>query len=158
MKYLLDTSAIVHYLKFKNVYARIEEDLSPFSKNNTAIISIVTLGELKSLGLRNDWSDTKKAQLNEVLLLCNVIPISNEITELYAEIDSFSQGFHKTQGLIGDPSQMGKNDLWIAATASSENAKLITIDTDFSHLSDSFLDLILLSVRGKYLDPTHDLY
>jgi tRNA(fMet)-specific endonuclease VapC len=36
---------------------------------------------------------------------------------------------------------MGKNDLWIAATASLLNLKLITTDADFDHLDSSFISL-----------------
>jgi tRNA(fMet)-specific endonuclease VapC len=36
---------------------------------------------------------------------------------------------------------MGKNDLWIAATASLLNLKLVTTDGDFDHLDSSFLSL-----------------
>ena len=157
MKYLLDTSAIVHYLKFKSVYTRMEKDLSPFSDENTPLVSIVTLGELNSLALRNDWSDTQLVQLNDILSKCEAIPISSEIIKVYGEIDAFSQGFdEETEGVTGEPQHMGKNDLWIAATASSVGVKLITIDKDFSHLADNFLDLVLLSVRGKYLDPSQN--
>jgi len=39
---------------------------------------------------------------------------------------------------------MGKNDIWIATIASVSDAKLITMDKDFNHLDDVFLDLILL--------------
>lgn len=151
MKYLLDTSAIVHYLKFKSVYKRMEKDLSPFGEENIAMVSIVTLGELKSLGLRNDWDGKMQSQLAEILTICSVIPISNDIIELYAEIDAYSKGQHDTLELEDDIILMGKNDLWIAATASVTNAKLITIDKDFSHLADHYLDLVLLSVRGKHL-------
>lgn len=35
--------------------------------------------------------------------------------------------------------KMGKNDLWIAATAVVENAELITTDKDFIHLDGEFL-------------------
>ena len=34
---------------------------------------------------------------------------------------------------------MGKNDLWIAATASILGAQLITTDADFDHLGGTFL-------------------
>jgi tRNA(fMet)-specific endonuclease VapC len=34
---------------------------------------------------------------------------------------------------------MGKNDLWIAATASLLQLQLITTDADFQHLDGSFL-------------------
>ena len=33
---------------------------------------------------------------------------------------------------------MGKNDLWIAATAYAMNAQLLTTDGDFDHLDNSF--------------------
>jgi predicted nucleic acid-binding protein len=36
---------------------------------------------------------------------------------------------------------MGKNDLWIAATASLLNLQLVTTDKDFDHLETSFLSL-----------------
>jgi tRNA(fMet)-specific endonuclease VapC len=36
---------------------------------------------------------------------------------------------------------MGKNDLWIAATASVLGAKLLITDADFEHLAGVFLDL-----------------
>ena len=37
---------------------------------------------------------------------------------------------------------MGKNDIWIAATAAVIGAKLITIDNDFDHLNGAFLEVI----------------
>ncbi len=37
---------------------------------------------------------------------------------------------------------MGKNDLWIAATANATGATLLTTDSDFDHLSPNFIDLI----------------
>jgi predicted nucleic acid-binding protein len=36
---------------------------------------------------------------------------------------------------------MGKNDLWIAATAYILDATLLTADGDFDHLNGSFLDV-----------------
>jgi len=43
---------------------------------------------------------------------------------------------------------MGKNDLWILATAASVlKAALLAIDNDFDHLSNVFLDVI-------YIDQT----
>jgi len=36
---------------------------------------------------------------------------------------------------------MGKNDLWIAATAYTLNATLVTTDTDFDHLDGEFIEV-----------------
>ncbi len=37
---------------------------------------------------------------------------------------------------------MGKNDLWMAATAKVADAKLLTIDSDFDYLYDKFIQVI----------------
>ena len=42
---------------------------------------------------------------------------------------------------------MGKNDLWIAATASVLNAALLAIDHDFDHLSSVFLKVIYIDQK-----------
>jgi tRNA(fMet)-specific endonuclease VapC len=42
---------------------------------------------------------------------------------------------------------MGKNDIWIAATASALNAILVTTDTDFAHLDNEFLSV-------SHINPT----
>ena len=56
-----------------------------------------------------------------------------EIVRAYAPIDVFSH----SQGI-----DMGKNDLWIAATASVTGATLLTTDKDFDHLESAFLTRI----------------
>jgi len=63
------------------------------------------------------------------------------IIERYAEIDAFSQGKLAGKPLSGSARNMGKNDLWIAATTSVLNAKLLTLDNDFDHLKNEFIEL-----------------
>jgi predicted nuclease of predicted toxin-antitoxin system len=48
-----------------------------------------------------------------------------EILYAYAEIDHWS----RTKGI-----RMGKNDLWIAATAKAASMTILTTDKDFDHL------------------------
>jgi tRNA(fMet)-specific endonuclease VapC len=45
---------------------------------------------------------------------------------------------------MGSARNMGKNDLWIAATASVLDIPLMTTDNDFAHLDPVFLKLIKL--------------
>jgi predicted nucleic acid-binding protein len=45
---------------------------------------------------------------------------------------------------------MGKNDLWIAATASVLKAKLLTTDRDFDHLDSEFLEVIYIDTKASY--------
>jgi len=41
---------------------------------------------------------------------------------------------------------MGKNDIWIAATANITHSHLLTTDNDFDHLDKQYLELIKISV------------
>jgi predicted nucleic acid-binding protein len=57
------------------------------------------------------------------------------LIQAYADLDAYS----RTVGR-----RMGKNDLWIAATARVTGAKLLTADADFDHLTPAFLDRDLI--------------
>ena len=66
---------------------------------------------------------------------------SEDVINRYAEIDAFSQC--RLDGRISNftARNMGKNDLWIAATASVLDATLLTTDNDFDHLQNEFLQV-----------------
>ncbi len=63
----------------------------------------------------------------------------------YIEIDSFSQGKHKTIPSSFSAKNMGKNDLWIASTAKYFDLTLITTDNDFKHLDPYFIKILNLN-------------
>ena len=56
--------------------------------------------------------------------------------EAYALIDAFSERTGRA---------MGKNDVWIAATAHVTGATLLTTDHDFQHLDSLFISLHCLT-------------
>lgn len=67
-----------------------------------------------------------------------------DLMAAYSFIDAYSK--RKTEDangkiLSGSAIKMGKNDLWIAATAKVIDAPLITTDKDFLHLNQNILDL-----------------
>lgn len=105
-------------------------------------ISVVSLGELYSIGLQNNWGINRLVQISRLQEEFVVADIHVEsIIQKYAEIDAFSQS-----KLVGKPlgmtsRNMGKNDLWIAATASVLQLKFFTTDRDFDHLAHEFIDL-----------------
>lgn len=70
----------------------------------------------------------------------NIEPIIQE----YAAIDAFSQNKLAARPLGASARNMGKNDLWIVATASVLDATLITTDKDFDHLHEQFVEVIWL--------------
>ena len=71
---------------------------------------------------------------------------NDNLLKSYIAIEAYSQGKHPTlnlpQGLSAR--NMGKNDLWIAATAHALNATLLTTDKDFSHLDDVFCKVVVI--------------
>ncbi len=100
---------------------------------------------MKSLAIQFRWGEKKKRQLEKLLGYFLKIPIQSEKqVRVYAEMDAYSK--HK------DPvrkypkgyssKNVGKNDLWIAATAQVTNSKLVTTDDDFDHLNGVFIDII----------------
>ena len=146
MNYLLDTNILLIYLRSKEKAEEIESQYQLFSAENTPIISIVSIGEILSIAKRNNWGQKKLDLLENIVNSLLTIDISNEqILEKYAQIDAYSQGKLPETPLNTSARNMGKNDLWIAATASVANATLITTDKDFSHLHQVFLKIALLT-------------
>ncbi len=141
MNFLLDTNILVHYLRKDAVAAKVDRFFQPFAPGNRAIVSVVSFGEIKSFAIQNAWGATKFALLDRLLLTVVRADLSLDIVERYAEIDAFSQGKLSGKPLPISARNMGKNDLWIAATASVLGTKLLTTDADFDHLASVFVDL-----------------
>ena len=141
--YLLDTNLIVYSLRNDPRWDAVCQSY-PIEDNNN-FISVVSLGELWSLAYRNEWGQKRIQKLERLSQSFIIADINFEsIIQRYAEIDAFSQGKLKGKPLGMSSRNMGKNDLWIAATASVLNLTLLTTDRDFDHLAFSFLSLQLI--------------
>jgi tRNA(fMet)-specific endonuclease VapC len=142
MIYLFDTNIIIAYLRNNATAMFIEKTYSPLKKEFSPSISAVTLGELRSLALQNNWGDKRLKNLEGILEEIIVIDINAEdILSRYAEIDAFSQCRLAGRKSNFTARNMGKNDLWIASTASVLDATLLTTDNDFDHLHEEFLQV-----------------
>jgi tRNA(fMet)-specific endonuclease VapC len=138
MSVVLDTNVLVYLLRNKEPQVTFIRSL--LQKEDELLISIVTKAELLSIALQNNWAEKKYLQLDKLLNNLIIVPLSAmDIVKRYSEIDAYSQG-----KLSGHPlptkytsRNMGKNDLWIAATASITGSQLITADSDFDHLAES---------------------
>ena len=147
MRYLLDTNILLIYLRNQQTKDYIDRSYQPFDLPNIPLISVVTKGEIKSIGLKNRWGTTRLRSLDVFLDQLVVVDINAEdIISRYATIDAFSQDKLADNPLGSTARNMGKNDLWIAATASVTNAKLMTTDGDFDHLNTKYLDLIKIEL------------
>ncbi|MCU0348490.1 MAG: PIN domain-containing protein [Saprospiraceae bacterium] len=136
-RYLFDTNMLLLLLRQDVRWMKLFEQFQLDSAFN--FISIVSLGELHSIGLQNNWSQKRLSQI-ELLRRDFVITDINveEIVHKYAAIDAFSQGKLKGNPLGNSARNMGKNDLWIAATAACFDLELLTTDSDFNHLTPTF--------------------
>lgn len=150
MNYLFDTNIIMAYLRNHRISSQIEAEYQPLSEQNIPIVSVVTIGELRSFTLQRNWGSTRVNALESFLKQFVIADINAEdVIEKYGEIDAFSQGKLKGFPLNGSARNMGKNDLWIAATASVAKAKLFTTDADFDHLNKHFLEVIKFDPKSK---------
>jgi tRNA(fMet)-specific endonuclease VapC len=144
--YLLDTNVIMSFLRKDKRWFTIEGQYDLKTSNN--FISVISLGELKSLALRNKWGDYRLSLIETLNNDFGILDINMpKIIDRYAEIDCFSQDKLLTKPLNLSARNMGKNDLWIAATTSAFNLMLLTSDMDFNHLDKTYFDLIRIDFQ-----------
>lgn len=147
MNYLLDTNILVYYITRPDLLSKFENQHQPFSNQNVALISIVTEAEMKSLAIQRGWGEKKKRQLERLLGQFLKVPVQTDRQiKIYAEIDAYSKHKDPVRNYPDGYTSVtvGKNDLWIAATAHITNSKLVTTDGDFDHLNGVFIDMIKL--------------
>ena len=146
MNFVLDTNILLVWLKDPVTKRFIEDEFSPMSAGNTPIISAVTVGEIRSLALKNSWGQKRIAIVEELMDELVVIDVRfNDLFDAYARIDAYSQG--KLGSVTFSARNMGKNDLWIAATAYVTDSQLITTDKDFDHLAGDQLKVAYIERR-----------
>lgn len=148
MNFVFDTNVIVYYLTKSDLATKLDAQVKPFDPSNFPIISVVTEGEMKSLALQRGWGIKRMESLDKFLEQFLQVPIqSKDLINAYAEIDNYSQGKSTTHVYpAGFTSKnMGKNDVWIAATAHVTNATILTNDNDFDHLKGVFCDVFSLN-------------
>jgi predicted nucleic acid-binding protein len=148
---VVDTCIILHILRANALGEKCLDEIEKIGDEVTIIISVVTKAELESLKIQQNWGANRVQKLDSFLKSVICIDISSSDTSLlesYAQIDSYSKrkGDDKFgNALPGSSHTMGKNDLWIAATAYSLSTTLMTADGDFDHLNNTFLNIIKIS-------------
>ena len=149
MVFVLDTNILIHLIRQTPSVQTDLNKIGAYNRNNYMNISIISVAELKTFAYRNNWGSSKLANLNLLVTGLNPIAIDNQnIVDAYVTIDLFSQGKLPNQPLpLGVSARtMGKNDIWIAATAYFLNATLVTTDLDFMHLDGVFFDIEYISI------------
>jgi tRNA(fMet)-specific endonuclease VapC len=143
--YLFDTNVLLLLLRGHAKWHELDKTYH-FAKTRN-FISAVSLGELYSLALRNKWNPNRLIEIGRLRQEFIVLEIDeDDILQRYGELDAYSQ----RKIALADypmpttPRNMGKNDLWIAATGAVFGLTLFTADKDFEHLNGIYLDVILI--------------
>lgn len=147
-KFVLDTGIILGYARGAGFAQYVERKFGLFSPPNIPLISVVSKGEIYSLAVQFGWGAKKLESLEELLRKLPLVDINDErIIREYAAIDAYSLGRKAARPLPAGQTgrKMGKNDLWIAATASVLKAKLLTTDNNFDHLDGVFVDVAFIN-------------
>ncbi len=148
MIFLFDTNIILIYLREQFAKQIIETVYNPFNVANKLVISVISIGELRAISIRNKWGSSRIQKMELFLKKFAIIDINKQdILNCYAEIDAFSQGKLESKKSNFTARNMGKNDIWIAATASVLDATLLTTDNDFNHLHDEFLQVAKIDLN-----------
>ena len=141
--YLLDTNIVVHLVRGDALGRYLVQRYGFALVGYKVSVSVVTRGEAFSFGLQNQWGSAKTVRLKEWLRTFETLAIEEDIVQAYSRLDEWSRYPPAGAGFTGR--RMGKNDLWIAATALYHNLPLLTTDRDFDHLAGV--------LRLEYLDP-----
>lgn len=142
--FILDTNILIAYLKANPLFTKVSEDNNLNDEDAFIMISSISKGELLSLAMQNNWGERRVNILNKLLSEVVIIDVAgndDNLLNAYAEIDAFSLQRHPTKKLSGSAKPMGKNDMWIAATAFATNATLLTADGKFMHLDKEFVNI-----------------
>ncbi len=143
MSLVLDTNVLLCWVRNDATwhYLRGKYDLAGDAAK--PIVSAVSIGEILAIAHRNDWGAKKRDDLERVIAALRIIEVDySEILDVYAELDKFSRQPGRTPDRQGSAISIGKNDLWIAATAVVAEAALLTSDNDFDHFNEVYFEVI----------------
>jgi tRNA(fMet)-specific endonuclease VapC len=140
MRLLLDTNVLI-FLSKDPSFELLEKIVNP--EGQRIFISVVSIAELNSLSIQYGWGTKRWQVLNFIIEQSVIIEVNQNLINIYAEIDAFSQRRNPSYSEypFNTPRNMGKNDLWLASTAALLGLKLITTDRDFSHLHKVFIEV-----------------
>ncbi len=140
--YLLDTNIVLHWTRAASpVATEIERQFQLTASPFKPLICEVTLGEMLAFAKGRRWGSDRLARWADVERRLTVIPIGDRrIHETYAELHTQA----KDGGLA---IQHDHNDLWIAATARTAGACLLSTDSKAFLPLRATLDAVVLDAQ-----------
>ena len=143
-RFLLDTNILLGLARQAEWARRVYIRFNLGDPDVMVFTSAACIGEILAIAERNGWGAKKRTRLESMLREFPHLGIKDpDILRAYALIDAWSCGKQvRAPGGASPPKpavKMGKNDLWIAATARASGAVLLSTDGDFKHLDGVWL-------------------
>lgn len=142
--YVLDTNVLLNLIRGQAVGAKIDQAFGLTASLQRQIISIVTQAELRVIADRKAWGAEKRATLQGALENLVVIPIDGT-----ALVEAYAMIARADFQAAGGARNLGKNDLWIAATALYTDLPLLTTDRDFQFLHGDLIKVLWFDPRNS---------
>jgi len=132
---LLDTNVLVEVFRNRQK-GRWLKDHYLGALRRRPLLSIISVGEVLSIAVRNKYGPEKILDLNRRLSELVIVNVNRPVAESYSRVQTSCQEMHRP---------IGENDTWIAATALATEATLLTSDKDFEAVPDGLIKLELVS-------------
>ena len=135
--YVLDTNILLALIRGKTLGESIDSAYDLKANLQRHVVSIASQAELFVLADRNKWAQAKRDAVNFMFQNLVVLPIDGEaLLNAYVKVARADAAWQKGSR------NMGKNDIWIAATAVSSGLPLLTTDKDFTFLHGIFMQVL----------------
>jgi predicted nucleic acid-binding protein len=140
--YLLDTNVIVELVRWNPLGQYLDATYGLLAGTTSCSVSVITHGELNALMRKFNWGSRNIAFMQACLSALTLLDINDpQLLTAYGEIDAACDAG-------GRP--MGKNDVWIAATARVTATTVLTSDRDFDFIHGTWID-------REWVDPASKL-
>jgi len=135
--YVLDTNILLALIRGKTLGESIDSAYGLRANLQRHVVSITSQAELLVLADRHKWAQAKRDAVNFMFQNLVVLPIDGQtLIDAYVEVARADATWQE------GPRNMGKNDIWIAATAVSSGLPLLTTDKDFNFLNGNLMQVL----------------
>lgn len=134
--YVLDTNVLLALIRGKALGLSIDKAFGLRANLQRHVVSVVSQAELWVLADNNSWSGAKRDSVRTMFENLVVLPVDGQaLIDAYVEISRADANWPE------GARNMGKNDIWIAATARHTGLPMLTTDKDFRFLDGGLLQV-----------------
>lgn len=136
--YLLDTGVLLALLRGEELGRRIDAAYGLRASRLRPLVCVVSHGEILAMNRANKLGDKRLKAAERALAELTTIDLHDEdVLRAYSEIYA-----HLREHPKGSRTNIGENDLWIAAATRASGATLLTLDRDFDPLDPAMIHRI----------------